>query len=88
MVHHGIANKDGIHDQALVNLRFSRNLGEQCVHTVAHGPGHFLVTTRVHHRIADPAHQILAKPDLRVHQSRGGDNFTGAQIAQMRGDCG
>ena len=88
MVHHGIANEDRIHDQALIYLRLCRDLGKQRVHPVAHRPGHFLIPAGVHHRIADPAHQVFAKSNLRVHQSRGGDNLTGAQITQMGGDCG
>ena len=30
-------------------------------------PGHLRLAARVHHRVADPPHQVLAETDLRVH---------------------
>ena len=69
MVHDRIADKHHVHNQLLVDLGFRCDLCEQPVHALAHGVGHFLGTRRVHHRIADPAHQVFAKPDLRVHHA-------------------
>ena len=45
----------------------------QVVERGAHGRGHLLRAARVHHRIGDPAHQVLAEADLRVHRAAGGD---------------
>ena len=52
----------------------------------AHGVGHLLLAAGVHHHVRDPAHQVFAEADLRVHDARRGDDLAARQVAQMRGD--
>jgi hypothetical protein len=35
----------------------------------AHGGRHLPVAAGIHHGVGDPAHQVLAEADLRVHQA-------------------
>ena len=58
------------------------------VDRLAHGLGHLAVAAGVHHHVADPAHQILAEADLRVHQPGRGDDLAAGEIAEMAGDGG
>mmetsp|Transcript_23292 Transcript_23292/g.40284 ORF Transcript_23292/g.40284 Transcript_23292/m.40284 type:complete len:292 (+) Transcript_23292:3707-4582(+) len=88
VVHHRVADKDRIDDQPLVDLRLGRDLGEQGVHPLADRAGHLSRAAGVHHAVTHPAHQVLAKADLRVHDARGGDHLSRNQVAQMGGDGG
>ena len=40
----------------------------------------------VHHRVADPAHQVLAEPDLRVHHPGAGEDRPVAEVREVAGD--
>ena len=60
--------------------------GGEGVQGAAHGLRHLRRAPRVHHRVGDAAHQILAEADLRIHKSARGDHFAGLQIAQVPGD--
>ena len=88
VVHHRVTDKNRIHDQILVNLGLGSDLGEQGIHALTHRAGHLLIAALVHHRIGNPAHQILTKADLWVHNTGRGDDFAADQIAQMRGNGG
>ena len=88
MMHHRIADKHQFINRLRVRLGLHADRLDQGIQCGADGGGHFTVAAGVHHRITDAAHQILAKPDLRVHHARRGQNRPGVQIAQMRRDGG
>ena len=46
------------------------------------------VAARVHHHVRDPAHQVLAEPDLRVHEPGRGDHLAAREIAEVARDRG
>ena len=52
----------------------------------AHGAGHLERATLVHHRVRDAAHEVLAEPDLRVHDARRGQDRAVAEVGEMAGD--
>ncbi len=58
------------------------------VDRLAHDLGHLRIAARIHHHIADAAHQILAEADLGIHQAGGGDDIAAGEIAEMAGDGG
>ena len=51
-----------------------------------HGVGELHPPLRVHHHVRDPAHQVLAEADLRVHRPGGGEHLARAELAQVAGD--
>ena len=86
---------DRIADQRRLEDVFVRNARLHAPHPrasaaqrFAHRRGHQRGAARIHHRIGDAAHQILAEADLRIHHARGGDDLAAGQIAQVRGDGG
>ena len=53
------------------------HLLDQRVQRPAHGAGHLGGAAGVQHGVADPAHQVLAEADLRVHQPGRGEHLAG-----------
>ena len=53
---------------------------------LADGRGHLARAAVVHHRVADPAHQVLAEPDLRVHHAGAGEDRAVAEVREVAGD--
>ena len=49
---------------------------------VAHGRGHLGRAAGVHHGEGDPAHQILAEADLRVHDAGRGQHIAPLEVAR------
>ena len=83
VVHDGVADEHDIDDVVERDPgRLDRALG-QLLQRGDDGPVHLLRAVRVHHHVADPAHQVLAEAHLRVHRRLGRFDHTGAQIAQM-----
>ena len=70
VVHDRVADEDHLVNRARVNLGLVGNRRGQRIDRLAHGAGHLDIAAGVHHGIADAAHQIFAKADLRVHQAR------------------
>jgi hypothetical protein len=56
------------------------------VERLAHRRRELAVAAGVHHGVGDPAHQVLAEADLRVHQARGGEHLSGTEVTEMHGD--
>ena len=48
--------------------------------------GHLAGPAVVHHRVADPAHQVLAEPDLRVHHAGAREDGAVAEVREVAGD--
>ncbi len=61
----------------------ARHLGGERIECAAHRLGHLLRAARMHHRVGDAAHQVLAEADLRVHEPAGGDHLAGLKVAQV-----
>ena len=88
MVHDRIADKGDLQDLARVDPGLGRDLLREARDRLADGLGHLPVAAGVHHHVRDPAHQILAEPDLRVHQSGRGDDLAAGEIAEVPRDRG
>ena len=59
---------------------------DQLVDRRLHGVGQLRPPLRVHHHVRDPAHQVLAEADLRVHRPGGRQHLARAELAQVAGD--
>ena len=88
VMHDRVHHEDRIHDQGAVDPGLGGDLLEERVHALAHRAGHLVGAAGVHHRIGNPAHQVFAEADLRVHQPGGGHHLARAQVAQVGGDGG
>ena len=64
----------------------ARHFGRERIERGTDRLGHLLRAARIHHRVGDPAHQILAEADLRIHGAAGGHDLAGFEVAQVRGD--
>ena len=62
--------------------------GDEAVERLAHGAGHLAGALVVHHRVRDPAHQVLAEADLRVHHPVRRQHRAVGQVGQVPGDRG
>ena len=86
VVHDRVADQH--HLQHLISLGFplEAEVGQQVVQGAADGGSQLGFATRVHHHVGDPAHEVLAEPDLRVHGSCCGQYGAGCQVAEVAGD--
>ena len=82
-MHDRIADQHQFQNVVRVDHRLGRRLDQQIAQRLAHRIGHLGVAARIHHHIADPAHQILAEADLRVHRPDGVHDFAGLQVGQV-----
>ena len=87
-MHDRVADEGQLEDLAGVDSRRGRHLIDQPADRLADRAGHQGVAAGIHHDVADPAHQILAEADLRVHQAGRGEHLTARQIAQVGRDRG
>ena len=88
VVHHRVHHKDRIEDLAGLDFGLLSDVHHQLVETFAHGLCHFQIAAFVHHGVADAAHEVFAKADLRVHEAGGGHHFAGGEIAEVSCDGG
>ena len=86
MVHHGVHDEHRLDQIGGVDAVLAREFSGKRVDRGPHRAGHFRVAARVHHRVGDAAHQVLAEADLRVHHPGRGLHRTGRQIAKMGGN--
>ena len=63
-----------------------RERGDQPVERLAHGRGHLAGALGMHHRVRDPAHQVLAEADLRVHHAVAGEDRAVGEVREVAGD--
>ena len=54
----------------------------------ANRTGELDIATRIHHHVRDPRHEVITKPDLRIHHAVARDHFAGRQVDQVAGDGG
>jgi hypothetical protein len=88
VMHDRVADDRHLQEVAHGHLGLAGHVGGEGVEGAAHRLGHLLRAPRMHHRVGDAAHQILAEADLRVHEAAGGDDLTGFQVTQVPGDGG
>ena len=88
VVHDRVADDGHLEEVGYRDLGLARHVSGEAIEGATHRLGHLLRAPRVHHRVRDAAHQILAEADLRVHEAAGGDDLTGFQVAQVSGDGG
>jgi hypothetical protein len=68
MVHDRIADQRHLDDVLAGNSGLGRRLADERVDSLAHDARQLGGAVRVHHRVGDAAHQVLAETDLRVHR--------------------
>jgi len=86
VMHDRVADQRRFEDVLVRNARLSRHVHCEPAQRFAYRYSHQRGAARIHHRVGDAAHQILAEADLRVHDTRGRDDLAAAQITQVRGD--
>ena len=60
--------------------------GDELGQRAADGPGHLAGALGMHHRVRDPAHEVLAEADLRVHHAARGEDRAVGEVGQVAGD--
>ncbi len=88
VVHDRVADDDQLEDVLTRGVGVRAELSHQLVETGADRGRQLHLAAGVHHHVAHPAHQILAKADLRVHRAGAGEHLAGVQIAEMPGHGG
>ena len=88
VVHDRVADEGSVENVAARDACLVRNLADQRVDRAAHGLGQLGFAAGVHHDVGDPAHQIFAEADLRVHAPGRGHDDAARYLGQMTGDGG
>ena len=83
VVHDGIADQGDFQDLLRRGAALRRRLVEQVPHRGADRGGHLPFPPGVHHHVRDPAHEVLAEPDLRVHRAGRRDHFARDEVAHV-----
>jgi hypothetical protein len=69
VMHDRVADDGELEDLVALDARAHRELGDEAVQRLADRDGHLAGALGMHHRVRDPAHQVLAEADLRVHHA-------------------
>ena len=88
VLHDRVADEARLEDVASLDARLARRLGREIVDGAAHCGRELGLAPRMHHDVGDPAHQVLAEADLRVHHADRRDHLPARELAQVRRDCG
>ena len=88
VVHDRVADDHRLEDQLAGDAGLGGGLAGEVVEGGADGAGHLPGAAGVQHGVGDPAHQVLAEADLRVHQAGGGQDLAGGEVAEVAGDGG
>ena len=88
VVHDRIADHRDVEDLLRRRAALLRRLAEQVPHRGAHRGGHLPLPTGIHHHVRDPAHEVLAESDLRVHRAGRRDHLARREVADMCRDRG
>ena len=81
VVHDRIADNCGAYDLVGFDLGIPCNLCNEFIDTFANSRGQILCAVRVHLHVRNTAHEILAKSDLRVHDSARRNHLPASKIA-------
>ena len=85
MMHDRVADEGRVENVLGRDPRFGRRIGDQSINRLADSLGQLGVAARIHHGVGDPAHQVLAEADLRVHDSDRRDDLSGRKVGQVGG---
>ena len=85
-MHDRIADERDLQDVVAGDAGVLRELRRQLREAAAHDARQLLLGARVHHHVGDPAHQVLAEADLRVHLAGRREDIPAREIAEMPGD--
>ena len=88
VVHDRVADDHRLEDQLAGDAGLGGGLAGEVVQGGADGARHLPGAAGVQHGVGDPAHQVLAEADLRVHQAGGGLHLAGGEVAEVAGDGG
>ncbi len=88
VMHDRIADDGHLEDVAAGHPGLLGELVDQFVERPAHGAGERPGPLRLHHHVRNPAHQVLAESNLRVHHPGRGEDLPGGEIAEMPGNRG
>ncbi len=88
VMHDRVADDRDLEDLAGRDPALDGQTGDQLGQRAADRPGHLAGALGMHHRVGDPAHEVLAEPDLGVHHPVRGEDRTVRQIGQVAGDGG
>ncbi len=88
VMHDRVADQRHFQDFVACDPGLARGFANQRVHRLAHHARQLLVAARVHHHVGDPAHQIFAEADLRVHRPDRRDDLAAREIGEVGGDGG
>ena len=87
VMHDRVADDRQLEDRVALDPGPVRELGEEPVERLRARPRVISPAPAVvHHRVADPAHQVLAEPDLRVHHAGAGEDRAVAEVREVAGD--
>ena len=70
VMHDRVADEGALEDCAPLNPRIGADLSDEFIDRLADDPRKIDLAAGVHHDVRNPAHQILAEPDLRIHDAR------------------
>ena len=88
VMHDRVADDRELQDLGALDAGTVAQRREQPVERLAHGGRHLARALVVHHRVRDPAHEVFAVADLRVHDPGAGEDRAVGQVGQMPGDRG
>ena len=88
VVHDRIADEDQLEDLVACGATLLAEPADEFVERRADCPGQLDLPSGVHHHVGDPAHEVLAEPDLGVHGPGGGECRAGRQVEQVAGQGG
>ena len=86
VVHDRIADQRDFQNLFRRGTALLRRLAQQIPHRGAHRGGHLPLSAGVHHHVRDPAHQVLAEPDLRVHGAGRRHHLARREVADVGRD--
>ena len=86
VVHDRVAHDGQLEDVAGRHARPGRQGCHQLAHGRPHGAGHRGRPVGMQHGVRDAAHEVLAEPDLWVHDALGGEHCAVRQVDEVAGD--
>ena len=86
VMHDRVADDRELEDLVALDARAHRQLGDEAVQRLADRGGHLAGALGMHHRVGDPAHQVLAEPDLRVHHAVAREDGAVREVGEVAGD--
>ena len=85
-MHDRVADDRQLVDLVALDARAHRELGDEAVEGLADRRGHLPGALGMHHCVRDPAHEVLAEPDLGVHHPVAGEDGSVGQVGEVAGD--